>query len=568
MLKALLARRGASRSDFRDARRVLTFPWCRPPEGHPLHATALEVCPTGGRAPEPGEVLLVGVTAPERGEAALLASGSGRLPFGKEARTALDVAISVLQKFFAGWRIPADNLGSLEPVAKLVAPGALAGQLDEIDGASFGVALLLAEASLALGVAVPADVVALARLDADGTLKAVEALPAKLRAAQGWAPAVRRCVVAKAQASEAQEMGFEVLACGNAHEVLDAVLPAPRGTPEAEAHRLLTLVLQPSRPVLNWPEVERLANTLAHDAAIASQARRKARIVAAIAARHNGRPGPAPELHADALDDVPRPVRDRLAAHRLQHLADSGEDDGGEVDAMSRRLPRPVDASLTELETLGALGRALARRRDYLKAEALLGDVTRQWLAIGDVRQANHPLCEWTRVVGILEGVERRPEYQGRVRGIVVPLARRVALEFRLGPAGQGTADYLVLAVARACIQAGALDEAEAWWTTSDFSYAQPWVRTAVERWKARLLWARGRRGEALEALRQVHGGPAEMDMVALAHLDAAFLGRDGVAAALDAFLTTDGRRECAWLLAGADSVEERARRLVHESPY
>lgn len=106
---------------------------------------------------------------------------------------------------------------------------------------------------------------------------------------------------------------------------------------------------------------------------------------------------------------------------------------------------------------------------------------------------------------------------------------------------------------------------AEAWWEAADWSLAHGWVAAAAARWRARTRWTRGERQQALGELAQVAAPP---DIAALARLDAELLQGRPAADTLAAFLKTEGRLETAWLLAGADTDAERARRLFTESPY
>ncbi|MEW6433865.1 MAG: hypothetical protein AB1730_20360 [Myxococcota bacterium] len=428
---------------------------------------------------------------------------------------------------------------------------------------------MLAAASRALNRPLPASIVALADLAESGELKPVDALTAKLDAVRGWAPGVTRCIVTKAQAALVREAGFEVATCDTALELIDEVFPSrpgdPGQDPEERSRRLLVLVARPTRPVLAWARVEDEARRIAEDPGASESARWRATLVADVAARHDGRPRPSSALDRDPPEDLPRPLRDQLVAQRVQHLCDSGADDQGLVTRLLDELPAPVEASTTQLEILGALGRALARRREYRRAQALLEKVVGAWVDIGDARQASHPLTEWARVVGILEGVEHDVEFRGRLEAAVVPVARRVQSELRLDDRGQAANCYLALALGRACTQVGDLAGAADWWDSAEWSWAHDWVHPARERWMARGQWEAGRRDEALHRLRAIRGGA---DLVALAGLDAAHLAGEPVTEALEAFLRTDGRSETAWLLGDADSTHERARRLVFESPY
>lgn len=539
-----------SRSSRQDAQFLLDFPWCWPPD-EPLASRARQLRPEGPPGADRGEALLVAVREGIGGVAVL---GRGGVPLVGAALRAWDTANLVLSRDFGGWLVP-HGVRRACPPCRFIGPPTFA---TELDGPSFGGAMLAAVASWLLNRPLPVDVAVLTEVAPDGQLRRVDGLEAKLRALRDWTPAVRRCVVAPEQANEAALLSeFEVLRLSSAHELLHELLPGdPQADPGERARRLFFVTAANGRPRLTWKRIKDEAAAVAGAVGLSSEDRWRAQVAASIAARHEGQPGlPWPMDYA--LAGLPRVLRDNLVAQRVQHLTDAGDGGWEDIEAVHQRLPPPREASSEELKIAGAVGRALARRREYEKAEPLLRELVVTWFDAGRPLEANHPLTEWARVAGI----------RGRrelLADDIEPRAWRLHDAFSAEERGEELG-LLALAMGRAWVQLEDVEAAGRWWATADWAHVEGWVSAAAERWQARGQWQRGECDEAVSRLRAVRGPE---DISALAVLDAHILdGGDGTAS-LEAFLATGGRQETAWLLSDAGSPREMAQRLFKESPY
>ncbi len=533
-----------SRLEQRAARFILSFPWCRPASG------------PAPRQPRPGEVLLVSVDGAQ-GAASLWAfEDGGEVPLMDSARNAWALVRRVVYRDFGGWRVPLVSRVP-PPLARHLAPvGASAPR--ELTGSSYGAALLLSIVSRGLRQPVPADVVALAAVDAQGRLAAVDGLHSKLNAVAEWATTVKRVFVAADQELE-PDPRFEFVRLSTAAELVDAVFGewAPSDLEEVSLH-LLRLVLAPSRPLVSWKRVLRAAELLEENPRASENARWRTTVVRLVAARHESDArGVLPALPADQ-SRIPRVILDRYEAHRIQQLMDSGEPDEGLVDRIANELPSPLACSISQLELAGAVGRAMARRRDYARARSLLGDVARTWLDIGLPAEAGRSFSEWVRILGI---ERRRADLEGASSTAQELLAEFDATGRRLDAA------FCCLAMGRASIQCEQWADAERWWSACDWDQVVPWVRLAQSRWRARGEWFSQQSSAALDELASAPSKDAA-DLAALCQLDAAILSGRVVGPALASFRGTSGASESTWLLLGAETEGEQARRLFEESPY
>lgn len=542
-------------------------PWCAPASGHALAALATQT----GYTPRPlrkGESLLVSV---EGGAGALWSFGDDGVtdvdvvPLVGTARDAWAQVRRVVYRDFAGWRVPA--VTRVPPLfARHLAPmGARAPR--ELDGRSYGGALLLSMVSLGLGQAMPEDVVALAEVKPNGSLAVVDGLAEKLDVLAAWAPRVKRVFVAEKQEVPAREaQPFDIVRLKNVGELVDAVFGA--WTPvdvERESLRLFRLTMRPQRPLVSWSGVREAIGVLRRSDRIPDGARWRMDFVEAVAARHEGQVSgvtPFPPLPDSQV--MPLVLKERYQAHRVQQLLDTGEPDHGLIDTLVAELRPPWACSVTQLELSGALGRALARRREHARAEKLLQGVVETWLELGMPMDAGRPLTEWIRTLGI-QG-KSGPQASVALE-VAAPIAEHLLAEFE---AAERWFDVgmTCLAMGRAWTQLGRPSDAEYWWKSCSWQDVPPWVNASRRRWQARGRDAQEARAVLDAAVKEFGEIREARDLVALCRLDLAKLeGRDG-REELEAFLKTDGGSETRWLLADAGTIDEQVRRLSHESPY
>lgn len=442
------------------------LPWGWPAPSEPAHARACTATGLEAAPPlRPGEALLL----TERGGAGSLWAlrlGAGREGTCSEValdaqdvwRRAADLLSSALPLL---WRSPrpsdprvqSDALRPLSsapprlrrahsPVAAHA--GASSGHAYEsvVTGDSLGLAILLAQASLVLGLPLPDDLAASATIGPYGELGPVGGLEVKLRVLVRLAPRVRRVVVAATQHAEAAGLLARIMAeesnaahsgedstprvvvpCQTVREAVRLALPddaidaawsAAGDDPDQRAEhveRLLQLALADRSECPDWRPVERAA-------ALAAEVWRHAApheawtlgFVAAIAARHVGRATDRPiTLPSEAeLRTIPQPRRARVLAHLVQQSADTGTPHPEDVERLAfRQLVRGPDAFPDHLRLAGALGRLAATRGRFDVALALQLEAADGWLARPELHhEVSYPLSEAYRLAAVLESVD------------------------------------------------------------------------------------------------------------------------------------------------------------------
>lgn len=575
MLMDKLAAQGLDFFDRADLRCALRHPWCWPSNA----ASAARAREHGFEPPaplRPGEVLLVSVSDPSMERAALwrLSRQSPALydavyPLGNEASFALDLARRIVTA-----HVPI--VFTLKPLADQRWWATLIYKKGSrhdrwLDGASYGLSMLLAQASLLFEVPVPSNLAASATIGTDGKLGGVEGLREKVDIIARWAPGVTRFLVHASQAAMAREIAasirddLKIIGVRNASEAIDAVFPklAEEPPPSWDFRRMARAVYElalDGRGILCWEPVVRAAALARARIPQHESAHVRALCAERIALRHRGHI--PPPIDWETASELGR--RDsRFMAHLVQAAADAGLDETTEYISRAQDCLPALDAcDDRDLMLMGALGRALAMQREYGHARALLTNAVSAWLAMSEPEQASHALCELLRVCGILNdhaGAARAFAFASMIEPHCDPISR----------------SYLLLAAGRAFVQLGRpADGLRRLEMIGPDTLARAYVRRSAARWRARALDALSRRSEADEVRRALANESHEDDVeYRFAQLDLARSTRRGVLAAVDAV------RACApqgirWLVSEplpADEparTDEIARRLADEYPY
>lgn len=469
------------------ARRLVEAPWSWPRAD--LHPEAFAwardlVRQDGPRALEPGEVLLLSFREDRAAPDGMGRGGLFPLRLADEAahagaravdgQAAWQAAASALPGAAALlWRSPRlrgrsaerDTLRLLPESAPRALPcvpeeGPSPSVAQSLAGASFGLSFLLAQASRLWGLPLPLDVAATAELTAEGKLCPVRGLEAKVRILLGRAPQVRRLLVARAQADAASDVVAAALAaarsrdgvrgrgplarelvvvpCDNAAAALRVVWPdleetwAALGQDDARREELvddlLRLALADRGEVPNWLAVHRAATVAGARWAGATPAQQgELRLVAAIAARHEGRCEQVAPPDAEVLAEVPQPRRLELVRQFVQQAADTGTNDPTAIVALARaHLVRGAEAFPDHLRLQGAFGRLLANLDQPREALELQLDAAEGWLRRGVPGEVNYPLAAAYRVaaeLGDRAAFEdtRALDARARVRRLIAP---------------------------------------------------------------------------------------------------------------------------------------------------
>lgn len=500
-----------------------------------------------------------------------------RVGFGAAAQAAWrDAHLAAAAGLPLRWR-SLDGLSQPPAWARRVArqrmPGAAAKAAAEVvDGPSFGLGFFLAIACRAAALPARADVVALAALGPDGTLRPVGGLRAKLWLVGRALPQVRTVVVAALQQAEAVAAAAALRAAGALDEAVEvvglrdasaALALALAGSPDAairsaaadpERRRewiaaLCHLALDGHDRISHWPPIA--AATAAACEAFAPAADGVdvddpayvlLQIADAIAHRHATAPRPWPSLVL--LDRLPLPRRLLLLAHATQHAADVGDPALAALQPLlDAHLREDPDAFEVHCRLAGAWGRLLATRGEPAAALRWQRFAARQRLAIGAPHGIGHPLAEWLRLGGLLADEAAVEE--------ALALQRRADALGAIGPRDRA---FLALAEARAALGLGR-DDADARLSAVMEDAAAP---LHVRRSAARLLATAAtgspqRRAAARAALAPPHRDPVSRLFAAVVVLDDATAGADaGSAAAGSAVVAPDVVREAIATLAAA----------------
>ncbi len=573
MLTELLAHPAPGFAESNKARRALEQPGCWP---HDLaQITAAKRFGATPRAQQVGETLLVAVT--RDGSRTTLLHLARRLrpnrhsePLGPEARAALVLAGTLCPTSLTTLTTatPPRPEGAWELSAVFIAG---TGASAHVDGASFGLAMLLAHTSEWLDEPVPSDLVALAALRDDGRLARVDGMVHKLAMVRGTALGVRRVVVAAEQEREALEHAggaLEVIAVATAREAvarvfcnLDAKRRARWTEPssiDAELDELFALVLAPPRDAsLHWPAVFEFATAL-ESRVSDGIVRDKALFARSIAARHAGHTRDLVWPSERLLVALPPSVRWRALAHGVQSLGDAGSDEVREkISSVLTRL-EGADTTRETLELRGAIGRALTQLRAYERARAVLSQAVDGWWEIYESGEASRALCELMRLCGVT----------GDAEGVSRAHAKGRAFE-RAHPTKRASIAYLRWATGRALVQTGRPHEALEALEAVSLAGLEDHVIAGVLRWRANAQQALGdvQKVSELRARAASSGFKGTAEFVALdAALASPETTDETLAAILDRLETI--RPQGIHGLLGAGTARERAERVTREYPY
>jgi len=463
--------------------RSLKTPWGWPWEPT-LQERARSIVPDPPLAPLPGEVLLVSVGCSTGLWRCTLAAAAAPAPsrtlqgtamLSGDARAALELASRIVVRELPLLPVAARSpVGFREEGPPPVRLALVALLRDEeapvqLDGPSYGLALLLAAVSWHIGQPVPADLCALGTIDAAGMVGGVGELRDKLLGLAGWGLGIRRLLVAPDQVAAVQDLlatepafreaGLEVVPVRSAAVAIGIAFPdlaerlaeslaAPQDQRDA-AQRLFaglvldqgSLLLAPKAVLETCDLLQRLLGSAAAEADGSSL--KLIEITRAVNLRHLGFPALIPWPDPEWLHSWRRPLRLRILAHLVQSAADC--DEQAELDYFERargQLSAPGEESLEELILLGALGRALAAVRQYPDAAALLRRAVVGFVELGQPYQASHSFCELCRVQGIL----------GSEDPLTASWMQGIATDPR-SPAGQ--LSFLRLARGRSLLQLG-----------------------------------------------------------------------------------------------------------------
>ncbi len=374
--------------------------------------------------PRPGQVLLVAVSG-RSVTLWVLGAEDADCEMGARARQAWDAArTAVLSHLPLLWRSPratgrppaARRLAAHVPLGACEHPTTALGGLD---GASFGLAFALAQASALYGLPVDPAWAALGAVDGSGHVECVEDVRRKGDAILNQASWVRTLLVAKGNEDEAREVAWEsrltVVPVQGVREALQEVFgEAPRArlvelaqddrARAAVIHSLFEMTLRGDRDVQNWRPVADASSlvlkSLAHPTPSESFRLEFAR---AVALRHQDNQGDLPVPGPREIEALAAPIRLEVLAHLVQHSADTGCPPADHVEPLARRhLAYGPDAFVEHLRLLGSLARLLAvtGRPD----EALEASLTAVWglaerMAWSEV---SRPLCTAVRLSGVL----------------------------------------------------------------------------------------------------------------------------------------------------------------------
>lgn len=594
----LSGQRDLSRGERQLYRQALTCPFIRPRDaGLQARARELGLAPAAPRPLAPGQSLLVSVESvgtTARPGLWLLAAAE---PFsGAETAPLVNAAAQALEQvtLITTFHIPlATSLRPLQEARALAAWHLFSpngGPSAQLEGSSYGLAMLLAVVSLWYDRPLPADLCALATVDPTGRLGQVGSLPEKMAVVATSALGVGRVVVAPEQRDEARRLATEL---GEEHGVALSVLGdqerisglLPQVFPEGaaapgiadlgvdDASRLARdfylLALESQPVVLGWGGIaagaRRVHEALA-DQGGAEEASRRARWAEQIARRHAGQPMLMDWPDEAWLAEQPRPLRLGLLAHVVQSAADGppGHEQTYAQRALALVAP-PGEEHDADLKLLGAAGRALAAAGQLQQATEHLQRAVRGWFDLFRPDDASYPLSEVLRVLGCAGpgAREELDQIEPWLRGVLEdPRTSMVSRAFVLLAAGR----------ARICAEqpAAGLSHLEGkargvrWELT-------PWhLQLSRLRWLARGQTALGRHGEGEKRRALLQQKTAELrgehghdTFLLLSNLDRARAEGSDPTPALAALRGCDERDELQRTAPAHLAPEEQIRRLA-----
>jgi hypothetical protein len=500
-------------------------PWLWPAEPEGMRR-ALSVLAEGPPALQPGQTLLASVHPCTTSLWALRLpqvhgphpAGQRLVPFGPRSRRDWQLAASVLPRSVPVLWQAVHALGCmpLEAVwlSSLAEPGCVEVRESVLDGASFGLSLCLAMASLVFERALPAELAASAEVGEDGALGAVEGLQRKAELLMEHAPCVRRLLVAAPQAPELRGWAgdrLQVIGVRTVAEALEqayggelSLLLLEAGRDEARRAELVRaffrLAISGRAATVDWTPVARAAGLAAeHWAALNDEQREELAFVRMVAARHEGSAAGGKLPAARWLAGLAAPVRLDVIAHVLQQAADTGQPKPEAALRLATQwLVRGQDAFVQHLRLLGAVGRLRAVTGAADEALAMQTEAARGLLERNEGAELSYPLAEMYRLSGALGDGDAFEEAE-KLGGQAAQLP------------GLQAEPYVTLARARALVMLGRGAEAkETLARLADDALLPAHVRGSSVRWLVRLLEGTGQREPAdVRWLQRAQGGRA-----------------------------------------------------------
>jgi tetratricopeptide (TPR) repeat protein len=283
--------------------------------------------------------------------------------------------------------------------------------------------------------------------------------------------------------------GLSVYPIANLAEAMQALWPTDQWLAQVQKkfstieHRsqqsstVFRLALDRVPTLLDWPGVARYAKSALSYSDRTEDERWELHLARDIARRHDGDPVRLPLPPNDWWQRYSRATRLKLLAHMVQSLADSYEyeDDAAPyLERIQAEQAPPGMESSDDLWVSGALGRLWAGRGQWEQAITLLEQTLRGWQALGCEQESSYALCEYLRVVGILnQRAMLEQAISTWVQGYL-----QTASSTHPGQA------YVALAVGRAWVQCGDEKQALFWLTTcSSWRYSPPHVQSSRLRW-------------------------------------------------------------------------------------
>ncbi|GEM_PF-4060466 len=391
------------------------------------------------------------------------------------------------------------------------------------EGTSVGLAFLLALASRATGLRLPADLVATAEITETGELRPVGGLEGKLAGLAAIAPGVRRVLVAHGQSTGPVPEGLEIVRVRTGREALALVFPDPEldralalagKSPAARSRVLLGLTyacMESRREFNRWmPVREATVRAFALWPLEDQDDLNRLRLIAAVTSRFCKLPSPQPLPDGGWVVRQPPESRAQILAQFVQQVTDTG---WPSLEALDDLLGHVATADWNArtgpfLRLRGARARLGATRSRALAREAL-GEqeaVARGFLDGIGAAQTTFGLSEWFRLSGLFadeQALERALDFEALV-------------DDQGGLAGLGGA-YVALNRARARIDMG-VDLDLAVQTLAGLVEERPeWtdIAGAARRALARALGSLGRSAEA-EGVRQAIADPRQRALVAV----------------------------------------------------
>lgn len=287
----------------------------------------------------------------------------------------------------------------------------------KLEGTSFGLSFLLAQASSSLDTPLPGDLIASATISARGSLGPVDGLEAKLAVVLERAPRIRRFMVASEQVEEAEAYAagrLEIVGVSTAVEAIEHVFPdlatvlSTKGKSPAARRSFVdsvfSLALGAQGATHDWKPVAEAARlALAGWENVSDDEYHRLTLARAIAERHAGNRGRVELPSSDWLASFPLPLRISIVTHVVQQVADTGSPSPAAVMALAEQYQtRGSEAFEDHIKLLGAVARLEAVSGDPAVALAYQSECSSQWMRRFQFQAVSFSLSEQFRLAGCL----------------------------------------------------------------------------------------------------------------------------------------------------------------------